>query len=400
MKYEKLFSPINIGSLTLVNRVMKTPAVSGLATEDGWVTEETKERYKREAMGGLGSIALEPAVIQPSKSTRNLRLSDDRFIPGLSEVVDLMRQQDPELKIGVQFVHFLKVARSGWRQKWEDLTLDDFKTTIQLHIDAAKRVLAAGFDFLELHMAHITTCCSSMSLLNKRTDGYGGNFEGRMRLPTEVFQAVRDTVGKDFPVGIRIDGEEFVLGGNTLLQSTRMAKRLAELGVDYLSVSAGDKYEDAPPPEPGYPIDSMAGYSGSRMSPPWYHPDGANVYLAEAIRKYVRAAGFETPIVTAGKIRTPRFAEEILQQGKADIIGLSRAIFCDPDWAKKAKEGREREIVKCTACNYCVEADGRLEPVSCARYPKGYLSAPVPFLPKMARPGKLPKEAKAETDTA
>ena len=123
-KYERLFSTIKIGPLELRNRVMKTPAVSGLATEDGWVTEGTKERYRREAMGGLGAIALEPVVIQPSKSTGNIRLSDDRFIPGVKEVVKIMREQDRDLKIGVQFVYFPKVARSGWRQKVEDLTRD------------------------------------------------------------------------------------------------------------------------------------------------------------------------------------------------------------------------------------------------------------------------------------
>ena len=394
--YKRLFSPVKIGPLQLRNRVMKTPAVSGLATEDGWVTEETKERYKREAMGGLGAIALEPVVIQPSKSTHNIRLSDDRFIPGVQELVKVMRAQDPDLKIGVQFVYFPKVSRSGWRQTVEDLTREDLQKGIQYHVEGAKRVLACGFDFLELHMAHVTIFCSMMSLLNKRQDEYGGGFENRMRLTTEILQAVRATVGKDFPVGIRIDGEEFVLGGNTLLQSTRIAKRLAELGADYISVSAGDKYEDAPPPLPNLPIDSMAGYSGSRMSPPWYHPDGANVYLAAAIREFLRKAGLETPILTAGKIRTPAHAEEIRAQGKADIIGLARAIICDPDWARKAKEGREKEIVRCAACNYCIEADGRLEAVGCARWPEGFGTAPLPFLPKMARPGALSRDAASD----
>lgn len=395
-KYERLFSPIKIGPLELRNRVMKTPAVSGLATEDGWVTEGTKERYRREAMGGLGAIALEPVVIQPSKSTRNIRLSDDRFIPGVKEVMDVMRAQDRDLKIGVQFVYFLKVARSGWRQKVEDLTRDDLQKGIQYHIDAAKRVLACGFHFLELHMAHITVFCSMMSLLNRRQDEYGDSFENRMRFPSEVFKAVRSTVGKNFPVGIRIDGEEFVLGGNTLMQSTRIAKRFAELGADYISVSAGDKYEDAPPSLPNLPVDSMAGYSGSRMSPPWYHPDGSNVFLAAAIREYIRKAGLETPILTAGKIRVPGHAEEILAEGKADIIGIARAIICDPDWARKAREGREKEIVRCAACNYCVAADGRLEPVGCARWPEGSSNAPIPFLPKMARPGALPRDEASE----
>ena len=369
--------------------------VSGLATEDGFVTEATKERYKREAMGGPGAFVIEAAVVLPSRSLYNLRISDDRFTQGLTELVDLMRAANPEVKIGIQIMHFLKIARSGWRQKVEDFKLEDLPVIVQQHVDAAKRVLTAGVDFIELHMAHAFTLSSFLSLVNKRGDEYSRGFEGRMKLPIEVYQAVRDTVGDGFPLGIRINGEDFIIEGNTLLQSTRIARKFAELGADYISVSAGDRFEDAAIPEPGNPPDPMSGYSGHRMTPWWWFPDGTHVYLAEGIRKFVRDAGFDVPIVAAGKIRTPQFAEEILEQGKADIIGLCRAILCDPDWPIKAKEGRDKEIVKCVACNWCLEADARMEKVGCSRWPKGAEVAPMPFLRKTARPGELSKEAKA-----
>jgi 2,4-dienoyl-CoA reductase-like NADH-dependent reductase (Old Yellow Enzyme family) len=393
MKYERLFSPIKVGQCTFPNRIMRTSMVSGLTTEDGFVTNDLKARYEREAKGGAGSIVVEASVVLPSRSLYNLRISDDHFVDGLKELTETIRKANPEVKIGIQIMHFLKIARSGWRQKVEDFKPEDLLVIVQQHVDAAKRAVGAGFDFIELHMAHAYTLSSFLSLSNRRDDEYGENYQGRMKLPIEVYQSVRNEVGENYPLGIRINGEDFTIEGNTLLHSTRIARRFAELGVDYISVSAGSRFEDAPAPPPETPPDPMSGYSGHRMSPWWWAPDGTHVYLAEEIRKYIRNGGFETPIVTAGKIRTPKLAKEILEQGKADIIGLCRPLLCDPDWPIKAKEGREKEIVRCTACNWCLEADSRMERVSCSRWPEGAMVAPEPFLPKQARVSALPKHA-------
>ncbi len=395
MKYEGLFSPITLRGVTFPNRIMRTSMVSGLATEDGFVTDVLKERYQREAKGEVGAIVVEAAVVLPSRSSYNLRISDDRFTEGLKEVVEVIRKANPETKIGVQIMHFLKIARSGWRQKVEDFKPEELPVIVEQHVAATNRVLSAGFDFIEIHMAHAFTLASFLSLVNNRTDEYGSRFDNRMRLPIEVYQAVRQLVGDNFPLGIRINGEDFIIEGNTLLQSTRIARRFAELGVDYISVSAGDRFEDAATPPPDTPLDPMSGYSGHRMSPWWWFPDGTHVYLAEGVRKYVRDGGFDVPIVATGKIRTPQLAEEILEQGKADVIGLCRALLCDPDWPIKAKEGRDKDIVRCTACNWCLEADSRYEKVGCSRWPEGSLNAPIPFLPKQARPSALPRRAKA-----
>ncbi|NIO09696.1 MAG: NADH:flavin oxidoreductase, partial [Deltaproteobacteria bacterium] len=245
-----------------------------------------------------------------------------------------------DVKIGLQLIHFLKLARSGWRQKVEDLKLQEIQAIPGLFANGAARAKIAGFDFVELHMAHFTTLASFLSLVNKRKDRYGGDFEGRVRLATEVVVAVRHRVGDEFPVGVRMNGEDFTKEGNTLLQSTRIARRLAKVGVDYISVSAGERFEDADPPPPNSPPSAGTGYSGYRMSPRWWNPDGIQVYLAEGVRKVLREAGFDVPIVTAGKIRTPELAEEILEQGRADIIGMARSLLIDPDWPIKAREGR------------------------------------------------------------
>ena len=392
MEHQKLFSPITMRGVTFPNRIMRTSMVSGLATEDGAVTDALRGRYRREAKGGAGALVVEASVVIPSRSSFNLRISDDSFVPGLTEVVNSIRAANVDTRIGIQIMQFLKVARSGWRQKVEDFKKEDLPKIVQDHVDGAKRALAAGFDFIELHMAHAYVLASFLSRVNKRPDEYGGSFENRMRLPIEVYRAVRETVGEDYPLGIRINGEEFVVEGNTLEQSARIARRLAELGADYISVTAGSRFEDAAIPEEGNAPDPMSGYSGHRMSPWWWWPDGTHVYLAEGIKKAVRKAGFDTPIITAGKIREPKHAERILREDKADIIGLCRALLCDPDWPIKAKEGRDKEIVKCVACNWCLEADSRYEKVNCCRWPEANLAAPEPFMPKAARPGKIKKE--------
>jgi 2,4-dienoyl-CoA reductase-like NADH-dependent reductase (Old Yellow Enzyme family) len=393
VKYEKLFSPITMRGVTFSNRIQRTSMVSGLSTEDGWVTDELKKRYQREAKGGAGAIVVEAAVIIPSKSPYNLRISDDRSLPGLTELAKAIREVNQEVRIGIQIMQHLKLSRTGWRQKVEDFKTEELPNIVNDHVAAAKRALSAGFDFIEIHMAHAYVLSSFLSRVNKRTDGYGGRLENRMKLPIEVYQAVRNLVGERFPLGVRINGEDFVVEGNTLAQSAIIGRRFAQLGVDYISVSAGSRFEDASIPSEGSPPDPMSGYSGHRMSPWWWWPDGTHVYLAEGIRKAIREAGLETPVIIAGKIRDPRHAEEILEQGKADIIGLCRALLADPDWPAKAREGREKEIVRCVVCNWCLEADSRYEQVKCSRYPEGYLHAPDPFLPKIARPGALKEEA-------
>jgi dimethylglycine catabolism A len=396
MNYPNLFSPVTLRGVTFPNRIMRTSMVSGLATEDGHVTEDLKKRYQREAQGGVGSIVVEAAVVPPSRSSYNLRISDDSFVDELKGLVQTVRKANPETKLGIQIMHFLKIAKSGWRQRVTDFKKEDLPVIVDLHVKGARRAIAAGFDFIELHMAHAYTLSSFLSLSNERTDEYGGSLQNRMRLPMEVYQAVRKEVGERYPLGVRINGEDFTIKGTTLLQSTKIAKKLAEAGADYISVSAGSRFEDAKTPQPETPPDPMSGYSGHRMSPEWWFPDATHVYLAEGVRKVVREAGHEVSVVTAGKIRMPQQAEEILASGKADMIGLCRALLCDPDWPLKAKDGRAKDIVSCTACNWCLEADSRMEKVNCSRWPEGSLVAPTTWTKKDARASALSKTAEGE----
>ncbi len=374
--YPRLFSPLPVNTLTLPNRVVVTAMVTRLSGEDGLVNQAITDRYVRFAKGEAGLIVVEASAVHQSKSGPLLRMSADEFIPGHRALLTRMRDAGPS-KVALQIIHFLKIARSGWRQTVDMLTRDDIAGIVQAYGEAAARVCAAGYDAVELHMAHAYTLSSFLSARNKRRDEYGGqSLEARLRLASEVLLRVRQMVGSDYPVGVRFDAEEAIKGGYGLTDSKYIALRLAQLGADYISLSAGGKFEDALKKE-NEALYPYTGYSGDRTMPPASYPDGANVYLAEGIKQFLTAHGYATPIVTTGKISTPQLAETILENGQADLIGLARALLADPDWPKKARAGRADTIVRCIYGNICKQLDENFKPVRCGSlWPKGYLHAP------------------------
>jgi len=371
-----LFSPIDVGPVKLENRIAFAPTDLEM-TPGGFVSDLFKRFNLRRARAGLGLIILGGVAVTPSKSGDVCRINSDEYVPGLKELADLIHSET-KTKLFVQLTHFLKLSRSGYRQKVEDLTYDDFKVIKSQFVAGALRAKQAGFDGVELHYAHAYTMASLLSRLsNKRTDMYGRTLEGRLRFPIEILRAVREAVGKDFVVGARINGDEFISGGNTLLDSIPIAIRLAEEGLDYLSISCGGKFEDATvfhgrtETQPGVP-DPYSGYSGQRSFPWYWMPNSVNVYLAEAIRKALREAGYNIPVMTAGKIPTPDIAEDILRSEKADLIGLCRPLVCDPEWPLKARLGRWNEIITCEYGNHCYRkwTGPRIGPIRCIKWPK------------------------------
>ena len=379
-----LFEPFEFSGLKLKNRVVSVPVVSNLATEDGYMTDNLVERYRRIAEGGTGWVIIEDVVVLSRKSPYNLRIWDDRFIPGLRRLTDEVHKVKGA-KIGIQLGHFLKISMKGYRQTVEELTEEEIKQIIEDHLQAGIRAEKAGFDSIEWDAESCMTLSQFLSRLNKRTDEYGGRLENRLRIVMEIHEATRKALGKGFILGVRINGDDLVMGGNTLLHSAEIAKRLAGAGIDYLSISCGGQWIDALPPKTGEPPSAYTGYSGLRCWPRTWDPDGSNVYLSEGIRKALRKAGYSVPVITAGKIPMPDLAEEILKEGKADLIGLGRPLLCDPDWVKKALEGKEEEIVRCTFCNHCSEVNDLFETTNCIQWPEGYVNAPSPFLPKRKR---------------
>lgn len=366
-----LFEPLTInGKLTLKNRVVMPPAVTRLATEDGDITQELIDRYMLYCKGGSALVLMEAVSVERQKSGQLLRLNEDRYIDGFKKLAQQVHAET-DAKIAPQILHFMKIARSGYRQKIEDLEYDYVKAMPKLWGDAAYRAREAGMDAVELHFAHAYTLASSLSRYNKRKDEYGGaKIDNRMRLMSEIIQAARAAVGDDYCLGCRINGDEFTLGGNTLVHSRQIALRCVELGLDYVSVSAGGKFEDAVPKE-GESLDPYTGYSGTRTMPPAWMPERVNMYLAADIKKTLVDAGYTNiPVIGAGRIPTPEVAEDILQKGDVDLIGLCRPVLCDPYWPNKYKEGRGKDVLKCTYCNSCREMEGGFTTVECIQWKK------------------------------
>jgi hypothetical protein len=182
-------------------------------------------------------------------------------------------------------------------------------------------------------------------------------------------------VGDDFPVGVRFLGDECIKGGYSTNEAKVIALRLARLGADYISLSAGGKFEDHVP-RAGQPPYPYTGYSGDRCMPSHEFPDGINLYMADAVKGYLVAHGLQTPVLAAGKIATQEMAEGILQQERADLIGMARGLLADPDLPRKWRDGQLDKVVRCIYCNVCKNLDENFRQVRCFLWPKDALHAP------------------------
>jgi 2,4-dienoyl-CoA reductase-like NADH-dependent reductase (Old Yellow Enzyme family) len=432
------FSPVRIGSLELRHRTWVPAMVPWRATEDGYVTDDVLEWYERFARGKPGAIVVEATGVRDIPSGPLLRIGHDRFIPGLTRLVEaVQRASGGHTRLFIQIIDFLSVRRrppkekyfarfldvseahrermaellgdDAWRaapetavrerlvacddgeleqildsRELEDLRYGARENVGDTHLAhirdlpralpevfaaAAERARRAGFDGVELHYAHAYTMASFLSRRNRREDGYGGSRENRVRLPLEVFRAVRDRVGEDYVVGSRILGEEVIEGGSELEDAVYFAEAFARAGMDYISVSKGGKFEDASQPAVGWAVYPYTGRSGYECMPTVYTdargPFGRNVSLAAAIKRAVNATGSSAPIVTAGGIGTFELAEGILERGEADIVAAARASLADPDWFSKVYLGRGNEVRRCEFTNYCEALDQKHKKVTC-----------------------------------
>jgi dimethylglycine catabolism A len=210
---------------------------------------------------------------------------------------------------------------------------------------------------------------SFLSARNTRADGYGGARENRVRLPLEVYKAVRGSVGRDYTVGVRFLGDEVIEGGSRVEDAAYFGVEFARAGFDYLSVSKGGKFEDAKQPKVGHAVYPYTGRSGYECMPTVISdargPFGRSLPLTAAIKRAVNAEGYETPVVAAGGITTFEQAEAILTRGEADIAGFARQALADPDWFVKVRTGRGAEVRRCTYTNYCEALDQLHKQVTC-----------------------------------
>ncbi len=339
----KLLEPITIRGVEFKNRMVMAPMQVGV----GVTSARARAYFLERARGGVGTVMTAALSV-------DLFNTDDAWgRPGGADLfLDRIRSIAGDIhqtgaKMGVQLWHGNRfpagngafrstsgepVAPSASGEK-RQLTIPEIKEIISRFAQAAVNVRRADIDFVEVHGAHSYLLCQFFSpVTNRRNDEYGGDLARRMRFGTECVSAVRAAVGNDYPVFYRIGAWEDLPGGITVDDSVQFAAELEKAGADVIDVSIGQVVSEghtAPGPE---------------------RPEGTFVPWAEAIKRRVKV-----PVIAVGRFRTPRVAEEVLAQGKADMIAIGRQLIADPHWPEKAITGKSEDIIPCISCNACFE---------------------------------------------
>jgi 2,4-dienoyl-CoA reductase-like NADH-dependent reductase (Old Yellow Enzyme family) len=330
---------------------------------------------------------------------------DSRWLEGSEEEVRAFLKAAPdELLESVLDERELESLRFGYRERVTDTELPHIRdlpeVLPEIFAQAAARAREAGFDGVELHYAHAYTMASFLSARNDRADGYGGPRENRVRLPLEIYRAVRERAGSDYTIGVRFLGDEVIAGGNRLEDAVYFGREFARAGFDYLSISKGGKFEDAAQPKVGQAVYPYTGQSGYECMPTVLSdergPFSRSVPLVAAIKRAVNAEGFSTPLIATGGIATFEQAEGILARREADIVGLARQALADPDWFQKVRTGRGSEVRRCTYTNYCEGLDQAHKQVTCKLWDRAELTEPDITLSDDSRRRLIPPHWKKE----
>jgi 2,4-dienoyl-CoA reductase-like NADH-dependent reductase (Old Yellow Enzyme family)/thioredoxin reductase len=357
-----LFSPIRIGNLTVKNRLMMSAMSINFGVDDNChVTEQLMAYFVERARGGAGMMLVGGGSVHPGgQELPDLpQMYEDGCIPALKRMVAQVKPHGA--RFGVQLMHggrqsYLpeKVAPSAIpapavvKGEVRALTVAEIRHLAACFGDAARRCREAGFDFVEIHGAHGYLINQFMSPnANIRTDEYGGSFENRTRFLFEILDDIRTRAGADFPVGIRINGNDYMANGWELTDALTLAPLLEAAGVAYVHVSAGV-------------------YGSTELTiPSMYTPQGCFVHLAEAVKQVVGI-----PVITVGRIKDPVHADQIIADGQADMVALGRSFLADPQYPEKARTGRIDEIRPCVGCCLgCIHAVLAKEPGGCVVNP-------------------------------
>lgn len=383
MKYEKLFSPGTIGNVKLKNRVVQTAMGTCLASASGEASDDLIRFYEERAKGGVGLIITETACIDREHGIgMSVEIHADKFdyIPRLERMVNTVhkygtkifldlhhpgRQGVPDMNNGYSIAPSAVALNSSILQSVpKEMTIEEIHKCRDQFIYGGMIAKLAGFDGLELHGGHGYLLEQFMSPdSNRRTDEYGGDFEGRMRFVKEIVEGIKEINGKDFPICVRISADEMTENGYGLDYGVEIAKYLEKIGVDALNVSNGTYESD-------YTI----------MEPRSYD-SGWKKHLGRAVKEAVNI-----PVIAVDVVKKPDFAEKMLDEGNCDFVGVARAHLADPEWCNKSRTGRENEIRPCIGCLYC------LSQVSTGRVFKCTMNARVgrelefPEWPKISEP--------------
>jgi len=357
-----LFNSIQIGNMMVKNRLMMSAMSINFGVDDNChVTDQLIEYFVERARGEVGMMLVGGGSVHPGgQELPDLpQMYDDSCVPALKRMVDRVKQYDT--KFGVQLLHggrqsYLphKVAPSAIpapavvKGEVKALEIDEIKKLVACFGDSARRCRDAGFDFIEIHGAHGYLINQFMAPnSNVRSDEYGGSFENRTRFLFEIIQDIQEKAGAGFPVGIRINGNDYIENGWELKDAVRLAPLLEKAGAVYLHISGGV-------------------YGSTELTiPSMYTPQGCFVHLAAAVKKVV-----DIPVITVGRIKEPQHANQILKDGKADMVSMGRSFLADPHYARKAGEGNFSLIRPCVGCCLgCIHAVLAKEPGSCVVNP-------------------------------
>lgn len=358
--FPHLFSPLRIGPLELANRITMAPLYVAYAEPGGEVGGRSLAHYREMGASGAALVVVENAVVDTGGQggPNTIRADDDRFLEGLTRLAETIKAGGA--LAALQLNHAGRYARVegpvapspvavGEYPPPRELSQAEMAAVAERYAAAAARVKRAGFDLVELHGGTGYLLAEFLSpRTNQRTDEYGGPLASRLRFPREVIAAVRGAVGPGYPIGYRYLADEWLPDGFQLEEAVAAAPKLAGAGLAYLSVMGGT-YESFFLPE-RQEQDRRPGYMAD---------------LAAAIKRAV-----DVPVITAGRIQSPALAEEIIAQGRADLIGLARVLLADPRWPIKAREGRADEIVPCEpTCRLCFKKASAGQPLICSQWP-------------------------------
>ncbi len=347
---KKLLEPGVIKNVRLKNRISMAPMERCYANMDGSVAQRYIDYLAERAKNGVGMINVESTHIDPVGRGRvyQLGLQNDSVIPSHKRMTDAVHKYGAKIVAEIQHAGRQTTATVSSFQPVgpspvpcvpsggdlpRELTVPEIKEIVRKFADAARRAKTAGYDMVTIHGAHgyiINAFLSPYS--NRRTDEYGGSLEKRMKFPLEIYHAIRAVVGNDYPVGYRMSADEFIDGGLTLDDTKIFAKKLEEVGVDFIDVSAAI-YESTP-----------------MICAPMDMPIGYLTYLAAAMKETVKV-----PVIATGRINDMVFAESILENNQADYVHMVRAFHADSEILVKTQKGQMDDICMCMACNKCVD---------------------------------------------
>jgi NADPH2 dehydrogenase len=324
-----LLKPLKVGSLLLSNRLVMPPMATSKAEPDGKVSQAILDYYAEKSEGGyISLIIVEHSFIsQEGKASENqMSIADESVVENLKKLAEVIHRNGSKCIMQInhagsaaekEIIGTIPVVPSAVvnPRKENDipheLTTNEISNIVTAFQNAASRVKSSGFDGVEIHSAHGYLLNQFFSpLSNKRTDEYGGNVLNRIRIHLEVIEAVRKTVGADFPIFLRLGASDYIEGGTEIEDSIIAAREFEKAGVDILDISGG--------------------YCGFSI-PGGTNGQGYFAPLSEAIKKNV-----SIPVILTGGITEAKAAEQLLSDGKADLIGVGRAILRDSEWAKHA----------------------------------------------------------------